>query len=654
VLLSLSADQSSGARYPERRITLTPEKHQITIGRASKKTDSGFVAAVDNAWFDCAVMSRLHAQISANMDQEKLEIHDVGSLHGTFINGDGPVPAKKTRELKDGDTLRFGAPIWRGNEQYVPTTVKVGIQFINRDASGTGTFQVPDGSDDEDSSDFDQSTDSDEGGKSTEPSPAAQNTRIPQLNVIDLTSNHGCAESRQVIDLSSDCGSPISIEDDEDEEHDSISLAKPDRSHLDDVDVDHPTSPDAEDGLGDLGDADRVQDTQMDDYDEDESESDEDFYGGVADEIDGGTDDNVSEEYTSDDDSFDRGSWDDVPPNPPDYTGSVEHPETLALIESLSHPVPQPRSIGPVSIMGLLNSDEPEPPALPSRPSCSPSRKIGAEYLGAKTGKADFFLAREQNRLAVMAEHQRRMIMSLQEARSQWVTASVPNLCNAYSPENGPANYHFDPAGVQPLQPSQKSPSLPHFADVAEPFAPPTSSGLGLADGYPASGNQPPAMASPVSLAGEVNSSFRRTHVGISDIVETHQQSPGKKRTADDISGSTPEQEHWVAEAANAENANPTNAASEDGSSKDGGRVPPTKSSPIQSATEPELPDDSLKQGEESTESIAITPPVTPERPLKKPRMMVVAERLGYAALGGVTAGAMIMGTLIYTAPTFG
>jgi hypothetical protein len=63
--------------------------------------------------------------------EQKLEIHDVGSLHGTFINGDGPVPPKEIRELKNGDTLRFGAPIWRDAEQYVPTTVKVDFCFVD-------------------------------------------------------------------------------------------------------------------------------------------------------------------------------------------------------------------------------------------------------------------------------------------------------------------------------------------------------------------------------------------------------------------------------------------------------------------------------------------------------------------------------------------
>jgi hypothetical protein len=63
---------------------------------------------------------------------QKVEVTDLGSLHGTFLNGDERVPSDRRRELKDGDTLRFGAPIWRGTEQFVPVTVKVGLQFPDR------------------------------------------------------------------------------------------------------------------------------------------------------------------------------------------------------------------------------------------------------------------------------------------------------------------------------------------------------------------------------------------------------------------------------------------------------------------------------------------------------------------------------------------
>lgn len=72
VVLSLSADPSSGSDvlFPERRITLNRDQGTLTIGRASKVSTKGFVASVDNAWFDSPVMSRLHARFYARMDDK--------------------------------------------------------------------------------------------------------------------------------------------------------------------------------------------------------------------------------------------------------------------------------------------------------------------------------------------------------------------------------------------------------------------------------------------------------------------------------------------------------------------------------------------------------------------------------------------------------
>jgi hypothetical protein len=63
---------------------------------------------------------------------QKVEVKDLGSLHGTFLNGDDRVPKKGSTELKDGDTLQMGIPIWRGAEQFAPITLKVGIRFSDR------------------------------------------------------------------------------------------------------------------------------------------------------------------------------------------------------------------------------------------------------------------------------------------------------------------------------------------------------------------------------------------------------------------------------------------------------------------------------------------------------------------------------------------
>ena len=148
MVLRLSAEQSSGANilFPERCIALHGDKDTITIGRASKSADKGFIASAGNAWFHSPVMSRQHARLSANMDdrvrcrtfpvsttvltsKQKVKIKDLGSLHGTFLNGDQSITGDESIELRQGDVLRFGAPIWRGSEQFFPTTVKVDFQF---------------------------------------------------------------------------------------------------------------------------------------------------------------------------------------------------------------------------------------------------------------------------------------------------------------------------------------------------------------------------------------------------------------------------------------------------------------------------------------------------------------------------------------------
>ena len=82
VLLSLSADSSSGSDvlFPERRIALNRDNDTITIGRASKVSTKGFVAGIDNAWFDSPVMSRLHARFCARMDDKVCRRRSAASL----------------------------------------------------------------------------------------------------------------------------------------------------------------------------------------------------------------------------------------------------------------------------------------------------------------------------------------------------------------------------------------------------------------------------------------------------------------------------------------------------------------------------------------------------------------------------------------------
>lgn len=62
-----------------------------------------------------------------------MQIKDLGSLHGTYLNDDeDKIPSNESRELQDGDSIRFGVGVWRGSESFTPTTVKVGITFDHR------------------------------------------------------------------------------------------------------------------------------------------------------------------------------------------------------------------------------------------------------------------------------------------------------------------------------------------------------------------------------------------------------------------------------------------------------------------------------------------------------------------------------------------
>lgn len=53
----------SGLKYPTRQLKLTTGEPHITIGRASKNTSKNIQPNSNNAFFDCAVMSRNHAEI---------------------------------------------------------------------------------------------------------------------------------------------------------------------------------------------------------------------------------------------------------------------------------------------------------------------------------------------------------------------------------------------------------------------------------------------------------------------------------------------------------------------------------------------------------------------------------------------------------------
>lgn len=61
---------------------------------------------------------------------QAVEIRDLGSLHGTYINDEQDrIAADSPRQLRNGDQIRFGVSLQRNGESFSPLKVKVGIEF---------------------------------------------------------------------------------------------------------------------------------------------------------------------------------------------------------------------------------------------------------------------------------------------------------------------------------------------------------------------------------------------------------------------------------------------------------------------------------------------------------------------------------------------
>ena len=345
------------------------------------------------------------------------------------------------------------------------------------------------------------------------------------------------------------------------------------------------------------------------------------------------------------------------------------------------------RGTAAIAIGGLLNDDKPKwpmllPPAAPytvhdpktlfdRHPSPSDvvlsksclgsssghtTAKTSAEVLGSRTGKYEFFAAREQNKMSV----------SLQRAEEPRLPSSVYALCN----NDGP---FFNGTKFSPISQPEQAESATDLASELRclhgckgPSA--TFAMRAVAASRKVSTTQNGEMIYeqqsktdelvaplPADVASSMDDAARRTYMEIPDIVESCERDPeaGKgKRKADEISATNNEEEQWVAEegtGAPAFEAPSSSNPSAAGSHQLKGALAGNHSDPS-SPSFPVLADAPHAEPPMRTALLAVSPR---ERPQKRLRLRRIAERVGYAALGGVTAGAMIVGTLIYTAPTF-
>lgn len=151
--------------FDQRQITLTKDITSVCIGRSSKQESKGIIAALDNAWFESPVMSREHARLTADFHKMELLLEDTGSLHGTFRRSGESAEEQLSTHVKtsvrDGDVLRFGSDVYRGQRTFPPQVVRIdqlawseGAATFeiksNQRSTPSNTFSVPDYDDDED------------------------------------------------------------------------------------------------------------------------------------------------------------------------------------------------------------------------------------------------------------------------------------------------------------------------------------------------------------------------------------------------------------------------------------------------------------------------------------------------------------------------
>ncbi|THX49663.1 hypothetical protein D6D06_08428 [Aureobasidium pullulans] len=119
VSLQAIARKGAPSTGPIDRTLVIPQHGLVEIGRASTSATKNRKPAADNALFECAVMSRHHAAISAPKGPHgPIMLEDTGSMHGVYVNG-----RKILRtEIFSRDEIRFGSQVTRAEGEFLPPT----------------------------------------------------------------------------------------------------------------------------------------------------------------------------------------------------------------------------------------------------------------------------------------------------------------------------------------------------------------------------------------------------------------------------------------------------------------------------------------------------------------------------------------------------
>ncbi|KAI7780901.1 hypothetical protein LA080_015468 [Diaporthe eres] len=718
VLILLSTKSPTSITHPERRILLTQSRPTLKIGRSSNRSALGLTPTLDNGYFDSPVMSREHAEIEADIPRQVVRIRDAGSMHGTYLN-DEPLDTEVARPLVVGDEVTFGSSVYRNQRTFKPATVTVGIEFQTAgqaDHSPSRVFTVPD----------DCSTDENEPLDDNAPQ------KIPTY-VSEQEINPWREEMNEQHDVVRQIDGIIEIESTSESDsdalpHDSISILSSDGDHdamdamdAGDLAAEFDNDDDESISLTDVEETSSAPASPVESIDLDDLDL-EDNNGGRSPSWNSVSTDPYSEHvaeqppsgHNSEDEQgvflYDSESeeMDDIDPihvdldpyaQPAIYEiHQSQYPPAQTTLPTQS--VPSGHPILPSISTAVSQQDyrdfscqlAPVLQAAPRQPSPSDAvlpvgrRHHGSEddcvvtvkSLGRKSGKPDFFEAREQNKikmahsgafhgpgsnpLAQIASD----TVNIDKDLPRPVTEGILQCPTSSSTE---VEHPSASASYEEAQPEPNPQHGAHMAPMQQPFA-------GFSAQMKNQGNQSllrspyeymsatleeALLAAPLEETSEMDIKVQEaidpawTAASADELFQmkqlaqirtkqasgcrsdspeepmaTERSEPRKdttkgKRKAADISETTEEERIW----------NELSA---------GGLVSDETSSPA--PVQPDIEMDLSRLSFHNTSEQGSTA----VRPTK---MRKIAERVGYAALGGATVGAMVLTSLIYTAPNF-
>ncbi|KAK7746335.1 hypothetical protein SLS53_002294 [Cytospora paraplurivora] len=643
---------------------------------------------------------------------QALKVRDAGSMHGTYLNKE-KLSSDIARLLVPGDEMTFGMPVYRNQTIFKPATMTVGVEFRNAarvNNPPSRVFTVPDDCSTDENLDENEPLDDDiPNGKSLLAHQERGNCPAAMRQVDGAIEIDYDSAPIDLISISSDDN------DDDDGTHDdgeeSISLTDDEQmssvpaSPIETVDLDDTVQMDGLENRSPTWNrfSSYSESEQMDEDSPSIQLPSDDEHGVFLYDSDSEDKDDLEDDGPVADDS-------DTSPHMVNYPSMITGPQMSECVAPVLPPLsaavfdhsqylemPFGYQLPPVG-RSLPRQPSPSDAVLPLSHRHHGSEDDGAmvvEDLGRKWGKTDFFEAREHNKITNSrltgpdSSSDASPVLNAATATSN--NAATEDHCilpssedfvdhiessttETAKPTGSSASERLSQASElaniasRPVEPQKQSPSvLMSQLTQAQPIAKIDRDPYTLEPGEDSSKSplhDANAMELPMQSASEAQDSVpesayqlrlqklreqalknlkkeelvlmpdaRRDFANNSYTTDSttglpRDRTKGKRKAAD-ISEATEEELVWQEQLAWHDKGNPM--------------TPPVPSSP---ATQSE-PDVSLP-----------SPPTTPQdqhradaRPSKK--IKKIAERMGYAALGGATVGAMVFTSLVYTAPSF-